>query len=38
MNQMAQDLDFALTHWGIPITEITGYRQDAWLADRPCTG
>ena len=37
MNQMAQDLDFAFTHQGVPITEITGYRQGAWLADRPCT-
>jgi hypothetical protein len=37
MNQMARDLAFSLAHWGVPVREVTGYRQGAWLADRPCT-
>jgi len=36
MNQMARDLAFSLAHWGVPVREITGYRQGAWLSDRPC--
>jgi hypothetical protein len=36
MNQMGQDLDFALDYDGVKVHEITGYRQGAWLADRPC--
>ncbi|AKS43219.1 DUF6933 domain-containing protein [Wenzhouxiangella marina] len=36
MNQMGQDLDYLFDDDRTPVNELTGYRQGAWLADRPC--
>lgn len=37
LNQMGQDLQHMLDYDGLKVAELTGYRQSAWLADRPCS-
>lgn len=36
LNQMQGDVEHMLWYHSINVTELTGYRTGAWLADRPC--
>lgn len=36
LNQMGQEVEHMVYYDGLNVAELTGYRQSAWLAERPC--
>lgn len=36
LNTMAQSVGFLFEYENVPVSEITGYRVGAWLAETPC--